>query len=234
MSNLEKLKQKMMIKPDVQERKPVAIFIQTKPAKISTSVSKSKPIEEEGEEREEGEVEEADVIIAPPQKLVIVKEIQKEFDRQGLLDKIKQKQLGKVVTKPILEISDSKRVIEPVLEPVIEPQKKPAKIKKGKLRIKDDVVGEIIGEQPVIQIKEPVKRTRISIKPEKGVAVLGPEINVVIGDTVLPKRLHKREPLINLKASSYYMNNREIFVNFINSLFEPYRIELEQNKNSIS
>ena len=59
MSNLEKLKQKMMIKPDVQERKPVAIIIQTKPAKTS----KSKPIEE----RE----------VAPPQQLVIVKEIQK-------------------------------------------------------------------------------------------------------------------------------------------------------------
>ena len=243
MSNLEKLKQKMMIKPDVQERKPVAIIIQTKPAKISKSFPKSKPIEEmeEGEENEEREERE----VAPPQKLVIVKEIQKGFDRQGLLDKIKQKQLGKVVTKPILEISDSKRVVEPILEPVMEPiiepvlepvieAKKPAKIKKGKLRIKEDVVGEIIGELPVIKINEPVKRTRISTKPEKGVAVLGPEINVVIGDTVLPKRLHKREPLINLKASSYYMNNREIFVNFINSLFEPYRIELAQNKNSIS
>ena len=243
MSNLEKLKQKMMIKPDVQERKPVAIFIQTQPTKISTSVPKSKPIEreegeegeerEEGDEREEGE-EEGEREVDLPQKLVIVKEIQKGYDRQGLLDKIKQKQLGKVVTKPILEISESKRVIEPVLEqPIIEPVIKTAKIKKGKLRIKDDVA-EIIGELPVIKINEPVKRTRISVKPEKGVAVLGPEINVVIGDTLLPKRLHQREPLINIKASSYYMNNREIFVNFINSLFEPYRIELDQNKNSIS
>ena len=229
MSNLEKLKQKMMIKPDVQERKPVAIFIQTKPTKISTSIPKSKS--KEGEEREEVEVEEREV--APPQKLVIVKEIQKGFDRQGLLDKIKQKQLGKVVTKPILEISESKRVIEPIIEPIMEPVIKPTKMKKGKLRIKEDVV-EIIGELPVIKINEPVKRTRISVKPEKGVAILGPEINVVIGDTLLPKRLPKREPLINIKASSYYMNNREIFVNFINSLFEPYRIELDQNKNSIS
>ena len=237
MSNLEKLKQQMMIKPDVQERKPVAIFIKTKPAKISTSVPKSKTTEEEGEEGEEGEVEERGEV-APPQKLVIVNEIQKGFDRQGLLDKIKQQQLGKVVTKPILEITESKRVIEPIIEAVVEPVRPKktsvAKIKKGKLRIKEDIVGEIIGELPVIQINEPIKRTRISVKPEKGVAVLGPEINVVIGDTLLPKRLHKREPLINIKASSYYMNNREIFVNFINSLFEPYRIELEQNKNSIS
>jgi hypothetical protein len=30
------------------------------------------------------------------------------------------------------------------------------------------------------------------------------------------------------------MNNREIFVNFINSLFEPYKRELEENKDNIS
>ena len=129
MSNLEKLKQQMMIKPDVQERKPVAILIQSKPAKISKSIPKNEPKKEE--EREDLKDEE----VTPPQKLVIVKEIQKGFDRQGLLDKIKQKQLGKVVTKPILEISESKRVIEPVLEPVLEPVIKPTKIKKGKLKI---------------------------------------------------------------------------------------------------
>ena len=254
MSNLEKLKQKMMIKPDIKERKPVAIFIKTLGA---PSINKSKPIKpvskeelefEEGEEREEGEeIEEREEEIekmVPPKKLVIVKEIQKGFDRQGLLDKIKQQKMGKVVIKPILEISESKRVIEPVLalepvvvEPVVVEPKKPTKLKKGKLRITEEIaeiIGETDKEAPVIQIKEPVKRTRLTVKPEKGVAVLGPEINVVIGDTLLPKRLPKREPLINIKASSYYMNNREIFVNFINSLFEPYRIELDQNKNSIS
>ena len=48
----QKLKQKMMIKPDVQERKPVAIFIQTKPTKISKLFPKSKPIEEMEEMKE--------------------------------------------------------------------------------------------------------------------------------------------------------------------------------------
>ena len=42
MSNLEKLKQKMMVKPDIQERKPVAIFIQSKPAKVPKSVPSPK------------------------------------------------------------------------------------------------------------------------------------------------------------------------------------------------
>ena len=71
-------------------------------------------------------------------------------------------------------------------------------------------------------------------KPEKGVAVLGPETLVEIGDTDLRNRMPKKLPPVLLKVSSYYMNKREIFVNFINSLFEPYRQELLENKESIS
>ena len=37
---------------------------------------------------------------------------------------------------------------------------------------------------------------------------------------------------IKLKASSYYLNNREIFINFINSLLEPYKKEIEKEMAS--
>ena len=30
-----------------------------------------------------------------------------------------------------------------------------------------------------------------------------------------------------IRASEYYMDNREIFINFINSLFAPYKQELQ-------
>ena len=59
---------------------------------------------------------------------------------------------------------------------------------------------------------------------------MGPETLVQIGDTDLTKRLPKKSPPVILKVSSYYMNNREIFINFINSLFEPYRQEIQENK----
>jgi hypothetical protein len=48
------------------------------------------------------------------------------------------------------------------------------------------------------------------------------------------ERLPKKQPPVIVKVSSYYMNNREIFVNFINSLFEPYRQELMENEENIS
>ena len=37
---------------------------------------------------------------------------------------------------------------------------------------------------------------------------------IKIGDTLIQKRLPP-PPIFDIKASSYYMNNREIFVNFI-------------------
>jgi hypothetical protein len=96
--------------------------------------------------------------------------------------------------------------------------------------VEEPAVAEVIQvmEAPVAEKKRKTK------KVEKGVAVLGPEIVVNIGDTDLRKRMPRLSPPIKIKASSYYMNNREIFINFINSLYEPYRLELQKNKENIS
>jgi hypothetical protein len=50
----------------------------------------------------------------------------------------------------------------------------------------------------------------------------------------MENRLPEKFPNVIIKASNYYMNDREIFVNFINSLFSSYKKELEANKSSIS
>lgn len=92
----------------------------------------------------------------------------------------------------------------------------------------------VMKKKEVIPIIAPKEKKRKTTKPEKGVAVLGPEVIVEMGDTDLRKRLPVRNPPINIKVSSYVMNNREIFVNFINSLFEPYKRELEENRENIS
>jgi len=39
---------------------------------------------------------------------------------------------------------------------------------------------------------------------------------------------------INLKSSQYHLNNRETFLNFINTVFAPYRIESQKDDDSIS
>ena len=98
------------------------------------------------------------------------------------------------------------------------------------------IIEEDDGEEqgPGIQIVVPKKTGRKTKAVEKGIAVLGPETFVQIGDTPISERLPVRERPFKIIASSYYMNNREKFVNFINSLFAPYKEELKRNAENIS
>ena len=52
------------------------------------------------------------------------------------------------------------------------------------------------------------------------------------GRTLYYNRIPKEKSNINIKAPSYYLYNREIFISFINSLFAPYKQQLlEQEKD---
>ena len=60
-----------------------------------------------------------------------------------------------------------------------------------------------------------------------------PDTEEVIGDTRLKDRLHKQNPNILIKAPDYYLYNREIFINFVNQLFLPYKEQLLQEEKDI-
>ena len=62
-----------------------------------------------------------------------------------------------------------------------------------------------------------------------------------IGRTLYLNRIPRLEPNVLIKAPNYYLYNREMFISFINSLFEPYKQqllkeekEMETGKTSIS
>ena len=79
--------------------------------------------------------------------------------------------------------------------------------------------------------RPPSKKLKLvpRVKPvaPKGVAktVEGPSSLLKIGDASIGQRT-KSKPQIQIRASSYYLSNREIFVNFMTSLFEKYKREL--------
>jgi len=60
------------------------------------------------------------------------------------------------------------------------------------------------------------------------------DLEQVVGDTILKSRLPEKEKKVLLRANAYYMNNREVFINFINALFKPYKEEIQQNESSLS
>ena len=101
-------------------------------------------------------------------------------------------------------------------EPAIAREEPAIKIKVAKKpRLK--VAQGTITQQP----EAPTKKTTISTKTGETVPVL----SIKIGDEFINERLPKQDiPII--RASNYYLNNREIFTNFINTLFNEHSKEL--------
>lgn len=273
MNHLEKIKEKLLIKPQIKDREQVAVLIKgnsksknpkNKPVKqkdkkedekfmdegleeglyhLGEQISKIQEIQgllptsiqfEDVEDAKEDEVIEEKEDITGKIRPLIIDKTDQPFDRQNLLKKLKENK--KIAVKPIT-------IQEPEKPQKPQVTKKPTKSVKKKIIIEADedeankeqeIIVELPAEENIIPIVKPTEKTRKTKKVEKGVAILGPEVVVEIGDTELTNRLPKKQPPIILKASSYIMNNREIFVNFINSLFEPYKRELQENSESIS
>lgn len=257
MNHLEHLKQQLMVKPDVKERERVAVVIKGSEIQRKPKIATAKTI---GTQLEEGltdlgeqisEIQQIEGIL--PVKIdieepegektkrpLIIDKTEEGFDRRTLLKKLAESKKTKVTIRPVLE-----KEIEPISQQFIEPVKKAKRIDiKQPLIIEgeDEESPEEFIMKPKKNIEEaipipiipPKEKKRKTQKPEKGIAVLGPEVIVEIGDTDLRKRIPIKNPPINIKVSSYIMNNREIYVNFINSLFEPYKRELEENRENIS
>ena len=256
MNPLDALKQKLRVKPVVEEKERVAVVIKGQQKKMAEPKKKEEAKAKVGEDDLEEfvpEVEEDVNIVKAPVIAVkgplIIDQTDRGFDRATLMDKLKASKLLKVSIKPLIEEVEESKTVEPVLPKAIKRAKKvklPLIIegeegeveeepKKKKLIIEGEEEGQIEeGVQEFVPVEKPKKVGRQTKKVEKGIAVLGAETVVDLGDETITRRLPKKSPPIIIKVSSYYMNNREIFVNFINSLFEPYRQELQGDKAKIS
>ena len=135
---------------------------------------------------------------------MVDKRHEKFVDRDAIITKIKEK------------LAVSTKLPLPA-----EPTKKPTiKIKAKKLK-KLRLVPE--GEEEKITIK---RRTR----QPKGIVKEFPEGMMILGS----ERFPKVEPEVLIRSSSYYLNNREIFVDFISSLFKSYKQKILDDEDEIS
>jgi hypothetical protein len=231
MNPLEALKERLKRKPEVQPNPGVKVILAPPTEEKVTFVEeKTKPLITA--EKDEGK------------------------RAKDILEKIKQKKLSSVIKKLPEEIKEPLPPKAPVLPE--ENKRKPKKLLKkyvileeekeklvedlpeGGPRLEEEPMVEdvpvvpIIEEQAEEEFVVPTKpRKRTSKKVTRGVIPLGPELMVQIGDTPLAKRLPPL-PVFDVKVSSYYMNNREIFVNFINGLFETYKDDLLDESKGIS
>ena len=240
MNTLEDLKKQLMIKPIIEKQKQFTVTLKEKvienkePSKNKEPIKKKIVIEEEDE----------------PEGVTIINETNKGFDRESLLKKIASNRLTKVTQAPIMEKLSENRFQEEKEKEKEKEKAKPKKVKKMEKKLLILEEEEKLDEVPVLeepQVLEeqtpvleeeiiiiPKKKERRSKKVEKGIAVLGPESRIEITENKILERIPIKQPNVNIKVSSYYMNNREIFVNFINSMFEPYKKEIEENAEKIT
>jgi len=210
MSEFQKLlRDKLMVKPKLLGRQPVLVVINEELNGLEDDATNN--------------IEDTLNATIP----VIVDLSKKGTDRTDLLKKILEARSTRVITKKTPE--KTVLVEKPQITQAI---KKPIK-KSKKILILEDDEEEITGtELPTTE--QVAKPKRITTKPERGIAILGPETVITMGDTEITKRMTVKQPPVNIKVSSYYMNNREKFVNFINSLYEPYRKDIKENSENIS
>ncbi len=101
------------------------------------------------------------------------------------------------------------------------------------------IIKEIEDPQFTQGVKLPSK-VRLTPKPSTIDETIDLPKDLKFGRTLYSNRIPKIKPTM-IKASDYYLYNRETFINFINSLFSPYKDELikqerelEAGKTSIS
>lgn len=163
-------------------------------------------------------IEQIQVKIADPQKLetveintkIIDKTKENVIDREEFIKKLKIP-VSKKATKFSQDVSISK-----------VPTKKAKKISK-KLKLVSDK--DEIPSTP---------KERKTTKPKMDVIVDDVDLQQIIGDSKLIERLPPKEKKILLRANAYYMNNREIFVNFINALYKPFKEEFQKSSDNLS
>ena len=173
----------------------------------------------------------------------IIDRTDEEFDRSVIMEKLKRRGLSvpkmkqsaklRVLTEALMDTepvppAPGKIVVEEEEVVEVKPKIKIKKLGKVKIRgsknIKKGTITAIAKpDVPVIRVKLPKK---ISLRRSQ----VSPAI--IKFERELSSKLPALQPSVNIRAGAYYRTNREIFVNFINSLFAPYKDELiEESKN---
>ena len=186
-------------------------------------------------------------------KTQIVDKTDEEFNRELFIKEIqkfsskteKQTNITEPSTKPVEQNKPKKKGKKLKLSVVPEEKTTVAQVKnatvaetskedkpKGK-KLKLSVVPEekiTVDQEKNVTVAETSKedkpKQKRKTKSPIGVIKELPISMVVIGDEIISNRLPEEQEHIKIRASEYFMNNREIFINFMSSLFGPYKEQL--------
>ncbi len=134
---------------------------------------------------------------------------------------VKKDTVIKEQNEPGIEFVENDEIIKPVRKLIIKPT------------------------LPVVEEKEEMETEKRVIKPTKLKLKIKPQemtdnldkvdlTKEIIRTQKVSDRLPKEKDKVIMKTSSYYMNNRKIFVEKMNTLFQPYARELYENNDKVS
>ena len=146
----------------------------------------------------------------------IVDKTDSTFDIKNFRKRLKNRELE--LSKKITE-RDLKKLVKKAVAPTVVTSK-PEKLTKKK---------KMPGRKRDKSEKQQRKKKAI-----EEIVLDIPATLIEINDRPIEDRLVEKDPNIIIKSPSYYLNNREIFINFINSLFGPYSKQLKEEKSDIS
>lgn len=159
---------------------------------------------------------------------IIDKTGEENYERDMFLNKLRERGL----MGPIIDIEEKKIDTEPEPKRVMTPQPEPEQVKEPTIKIK---VKKPSSQQPQkikLKVVEGTITSTIDIPENKTSTIttksgdIIPIISIKIGDEIVNERLPKTDTPI-IRASNYYLNNREVFTNYINTLFSHHSKELE-------
>ena len=181
----------------------------------------------------------------------------RDFDIQDLKERLKQNKIARVqISRPAIEEEVS--MTSEFTKPIGPIQKKVRKLnmKKKLLLVEDDEDYERIKKKDGTQVEEDdniepteeelekrrkdrqkrrTPKVSASIDPKfRGIVEMNPKEWEDVSGKQIAKRLPRKEAPIKIRIDSYYMNNRKIFVNFINAMFQRYKEELEDAEKLVT
>lgn len=225
MDVLESIKQKLRIKPNLNKPEDIFVYVQHKidPKPVNDDIYKE---EHDDIILDYDDDDDNDNIDIPNAPIILDETNVQNFDINNFMEKMRENELLKVIP-----LGPNENI----------PKKTKKKIKK-RLVIAPAIVDDapileekVQDDQEQIEKENPVQ-VRQKKQPDVDKEKIGelPQDDFIIGTDGLSQRMPPSEKQTNIIASSYYMNNRKKFVSFINSIFEPYKRELENLENTIT
>ena len=218
---LDKLKQKP--KPIEKKEITIALAKSKQPVKISTEIKDKRPT---------SEIQRTIVL----QKLGIKPTVTSEISSEKIKQQEEEFQLAeqlKTASEP-LETTISKETDKKedvVLEEEIKDDTLLAALNEDDEIDEAALLAALEEDDPGIELKTPKQKTDKSKKTTKKISIKQQETLLKDRPKDLDKiidRVPKESANVNIKASSYYLNNRLIFNNFINSLLSNYKSKLSE------